>query len=335
MQDTFQTCRGPVLSGASGLLAIVGMACGLDAQSHVFKLAGPLDSVSAPSAGPVPGLRSGFREQILISGSRLQALVGKRITGISFRRDLATVEALTGGVIGLTVRLSVASGSPDQAVSAFAANASSASQTTVFVGDVTVPNSPAVVASVKPWDASNAFTIRFSTPFAYAGSTLCVDITGRNRVAGLPDFWYVDHEYIPSGGSARRFGSTCSVFNAGGVAITAEKNGYVLGGMFRTTLYGQPGAQPLLLLGASSIPGGLDLSLIGATGCRQHVDYFAMVGMRYHPLMTDSDVAFVDFIAQVPFDQSLLGAKLFVQGGGVPALTASAKVDEPSWPDND
>ena len=72
-------------------------AAPLVSQSNLLKLSPQYDNVSAPSAAPLPGLNGGFRQQILISASRLVGLQSRSLNGLQFRRDLDYAGAQRGG----------------------------------------------------------------------------------------------------------------------------------------------------------------------------------------------------------------------------------------------
>lgn len=287
-------------------------AAPLVSQSNLLKLSPQYDNVSAPSAAPLPGLNGGFRQQILISASRLVGLQSRSLNGLQFRRDLDYAGAQRGGEMDLLVRVSSAQVAPDKAEELFAQNSGFAS--IVFQGRVVVPDSPVVGTAPVPWSAINSVVIPFSTAYPYTGGNLCVDIEGRPLTGNEPEFWYVDHELGGSGGIVTPIGKSCSSFrDASDQSLYADSMSLQIGSSMRLTGLGRPGASPLMLFGASAIPGGIDLSLIGAAGCSQYVNYFLTLGLSYRPPQQYLGGSFTHFETQIPPQKILLGAKVYVQ----------------------
>ncbi|MCB9872267.1 MAG: hypothetical protein H6837_20600 [Planctomycetes bacterium] len=284
----------------------------LSAQTKVFPVSPSFDATNAPSSASFPGLHGAFRQQILVGAPRLAGLTGKTVTGLAVHRDVDWSSALTGGSVDFEVRLSTSSIPPENAVEAFDRNASTTGQVLVFRGQTAIPNSPSVGPNHDPWAAQNTVTISFSTGFAYTGGTLCIDVIGRPVAGKEPKLWYIDHEFEGPGGTATRFGITCSVFGTDRGNLVGLERGLYLGSTMRIVLLGRPGSSPLLMFGANGLPAGIDLGAAGAAGCRQYVQSLAAVGLLYHDSRTMPN-AFANFSVQIPASRSLLGAKVFAQ----------------------
>jgi hypothetical protein len=310
-------------SGSASLIllwsavALAGTCEATTAQVKVHPASGAWDTKDAPSANPLPGLRGAFREQLLLGAGRLGGVKGKKIVGIQFRRDYQDSSALKGGSVDLDVRLSSSTRPAAAALESFLFNAPSSKQMSVFVGAVTIPDSPAKGTSPAIWVANNSFTIRFSTKYPYAGGTLCVDIRGIPKKPGLPSFWYVDHEYKSSGGQGVVYGKSCSGFKPQGASLIATANGLQIGGSMRLLMFGRPGTSLLLLMGVKPIRVGADLSSMGAAGCRQYVDYLLMLNLQYQKAIPNMTPVLANFMGQIPPDQSLLGTSVFFQAADI------------------
>lgn len=301
-----------LIRGVGVLGVLIGLGAPLASQSNVLKLSAQFDDVSAESAAPLPGLSGAFRQQILISGSRLVGLQNRTLLSLQFRRDLDYDGFQRGGEVDLIVRISRAQVAPDQAVALFAQNPGPSA--VVFGGRMVVPNSPTLGSTVQPWASANRVEIPFNTPYLYVGGDLCVDIEGRPVAGKEPEFWYIDHELGGVGGRVTTIGTSCSLFqDVSGQSLYAESMSLQIGSSMRLTGLGRPGAAPMMLFGVSGIPAGIDLSPMGAVGCAQYVSYFLTVGLSYRPPQTYLSGSFVHFEAQIPPHRSLLGVKVYAQ----------------------
>ncbi|MCA8955094.1 MAG: hypothetical protein KDC87_03415 [Planctomycetes bacterium] len=297
------------------LFAASCLAAGLQAQTSIHRVAGVLDAQSAPGAGALPGFQGAFREQILIDASRLNALVGKRIVGFEVRRNLDGT-SLVGGTIDLDVSLSTTSRLPTAASPRFADNAPSAQQVSVFSGPVVVPTSPVPTDPIDPWSAQNKVHVGFAakSAFVYRGGTLVLDLGGRPRNSGGPKFWYADFELDVAESSTSSVGVTCSRFMLEPERQTLTvQPGIQIGNPVRFVGLSRPGARSLLLLGGQAIPGGVDLSPLGAPGCAQYVGVGALVGIVQRGTVPGFDAAFANLQLQIPFTPGLLGTSFFAQ----------------------
>jgi hypothetical protein len=285
----------------------------LSAQTNVFQISKKFDSTEGPGAVAFPGFHGGFRQQILISSSRLVGLTGKTIRGIWVRRDLFHRERLTGGSIDIELRLSRANTTPGGASPIFALNVPK-TQSVVFKGRIVIPTSPALGATVTPWSTPNSVKIMFGTAFRYQGGDICMDVVARPVAGSEPLFWFIDYERGSDTGKTRAFGTSCSDFaDTAKHSLFANRGGLQIGNTMRLMALGRPGSTPLFLLGASEIRGGVDLSAMGATGCRQHIAYFLITPLRYSNPTKANRPASLYFELQIPADINLLGRSVFTQ----------------------
>ena len=288
------------------------------AQSLTHRVSSTYDSVSAPSAGTIPGLGGAFREQILIDAHRLQGLGGRAIEGIQFRRSLDPNEVLEGGAVAMTVWLHEVSGVAASASSNFADNAPVAQRVEVFKGVLIVPSSPKVGSLPNAWSTANSFQIVFRTPFSYSGGTLVVELLAAPKATGTPGRWPLDCEHVTHDGMASTFGSSCSSFAmSDGLALVAEDSGLQVGGTARVLSFGRPGTRPVLLLGVTPLTQGIDLAGLGATGCFQFVDYFLSQGLVYQTPIPNFASAHAEVLLKIPLDPSLFKAQLTMQSADI------------------
>ncbi|MCB9888579.1 MAG: hypothetical protein H6836_03300 [Planctomycetes bacterium] len=291
--------------------ALMLSTAALAAQGEL-KLAGAFDTASAPTAASLPGLDGGFRQQILIGAPRLASIAQRKITALAFRRDLSRTGLMAGGSVQMELWLSACPHAPEKAVESFAGN-TGAGRLLVFQGTMQVPDSPAISGNPDPWSSSNSVVLTFGVPFDYTGGTLCIDWIGRPTGSKQPRGWIADYEGAGGGGQAIPFGRSCSASVASVPSLIGEDWGLRIGSTLRMVGYGRPDAQPLLLIGARPVAGGLDLGAMGAVGCKQYVDYFAMAALAFQPPIQGFSFGFVNFFAQVPSDDALLGNSVFAQ----------------------
>jgi hypothetical protein len=284
------------------------------AQS-VYQVSPTFDSVVAPSTHAFPGFGAGFRQQIVVAATRLAGLprTNSSLKGMWIRRNLAHKFAIRGGLADLEIRISPARRAPDKVSPTFSTNIPS-TQKLVFKGRVTIPNAPSLSGNVSPWSTTNSVRIAFGSPYVYQGGNLCIDVIGRPVKGSEPDTWRIDCERGNYSGSSKRLGKSCSTF--------ADQNGETLynhdlwlqiGSTMRLKAMGRPGSLPLLLLGARAVPGGYDLTGMGATGCRQHISYFLVAALTYSKPPFAGAAAVLKFETQIPANSTLLGASVFTQ----------------------
>ncbi|MCB9869852.1 MAG: hypothetical protein H6837_08340 [Planctomycetes bacterium] len=292
---------------------LLGMGSAPCSAQGELRVAGAFDSISAPSAAPMPGLAGAFRQQVLIGSSRLTTVRSRNLTGIRMRRDIGYPAALRGGEIDVELWLSSCPHEPAKARETFAANRSLDAKL-VFRGRITIPDSPEAKVDAPLWGAADTVQVVFASPFAYSGGPLCLDWIGRPVPGKEPRSWYVDHEMGGAGGVVTSFGQTCSSFvNNRGETLMAQPWGLQIGSTMQLIALGDPASKPLVLLGARRHAVGVDLAPMGAPGCTLVVDHIALVPLAYSALTTRSDLGYTNLLLQIPADDALLGSRLFAQ----------------------
>ena len=167
------------------------------------------DASPAPSYGWIPGASRPVRMQLLIDAAHLTNLAGTTLTAIEFRRDEAS-EAYLGGSCDLAVTVSTLNMAPIDASPTFADNVGP-DATAVFSGAVTIPASP-TPNGTPSWSPQNVIRIPFTTPFAYAGGTLCLDLVGQPIAGQAVDWWMADLEVEDIAGSSVDHGGGCGTY---------------------------------------------------------------------------------------------------------------------------
>ncbi|MBK8974574.1 MAG: hypothetical protein IPM29_01475 [Planctomycetes bacterium] len=280
------------------------------------------------SARMVEGLGHAGRQQILVHVSHLAPLAGRRLTALTFRRDHTADFTGLGGEIDLVVRVGAAGRTVTAPSRTFADNVVGAVE--VFRGRVTLPAaSPSAPASAV-WTGDNAVRVQFTTPYAYAGGDLCVDLAGA-PVGTAPIVWYPDAVSDATTGIVTVVGTACGPFaNPSGQRTGVGPRGLVPGETARFTTWGTPGAFAILGLGGGLRSQPLDLALVGAPGCTLHVDpLITLVTVVSPPPFGPELGGLAQHRVPLPAQQSMLGVHLGAQWlelAGA-ALTASEALD--------
>ncbi|MFK7742305.1 MAG: hypothetical protein AB8H80_18470 [Planctomycetota bacterium] len=238
-------------------------------------------SADAGSFNWVAGASQDVRQQTLIGASHLGNLVGKAVTALELRRSSKDL-TFAGGSCNMTVTLSI---SPNAAVacSSTLANNVGTFQQQVFNGTVTFPTSPANSASDVGWTANNTVRIPFTTPFAYTGGTLCIDIVGTTIPGQEAEWWMADArcEDIPGvvndlGGGGGSYGGPSKKWSF----VTPRS--LVPGGYVHMEARGTPYGLAIAALGPRSAT-GTPLSLLGfnaPAGCELHLNSLELLFPR-------------------------------------------------------
>ena len=305
-------CSTPARRCFALLTPLLAFANPLASQASVHAVSPSYDSKSAPSAFALPGIDGPSRQQIMVGSSRLKGIVDHTISEIIFRRDFSVGRSLKGGSINLQIRLSRGAREPARASRDMTKN--STQSKLVFSGDVVLPNSPALGSNrYDPWGPSNSVHIKFTKPFIYSGGALCIDITGRPVANKNPGLWRLDYELGFRGGSATPFGKSCWGMAHNGISLRANRLRLQIGSTMSVTAIGRDRASPLLLIGASDYPAGIDLSPMGALGCRRYVNYQVIVPLRYTSIGSNTKVGSLRFESVIPVNKTLLRARFFIQ----------------------
>lgn len=312
--------------GSTALLALVCLATAQQPQQLVTP---PVASVMDGSHMYfVGGTVESRRQLTLIDGSLLSSMTNHVLTKLAFRRN-ADNEAFVGGDANLTIKLSHAARSWSSASDHFATN-HGLDVTTVFQGQVTLPNSPAATTSTVAWTPDNIVEIVLQTPFLYLGGTLALEVTGSPDANNPVDWWPADAVWEPTGGTAVSVGHGCGPFggpNSDWSFVTA--NNFVPGGTASFQALGSPGNLAFWVLAGATQPQALDLAVLGYPGCFVHMQY--IIGNLFTffgpPVLAQrpSEGGMARIELQLPPTPTLLGASLASQWAsvGMNGLTTS------------
>lgn len=249
-------------------LCATASLCGLLGAQSVIAPA-TSQNTDANAAADLGGVGRAQRAIVLIDARHLQTLRGKLLTEIWLRRDAASKGALTGGTSRLTLKLSQTARLPEQASALFDQN-HGAQAAVVFQGDVTVPNSPAVVEPYDPWAAANSVRIPLQSQFAYVGGTLCIEFAGAPN--GPSRYWGVDASLEASDAAVAEIGRACPTNGRASTLTTVGTGLSKPGGSVVLHGFGQAGGMATLMIGLTPYGSGIDLSVFGATGCMLYND---------------------------------------------------------------
>jgi hypothetical protein len=216
------------------------------------------------------GLERSGRAQILIGAQSLVGTVGRNLTTLRLRRDGARFDLL-GGVFQLTLKMSASSALDASAPSARFADNHRVTEVIVFQGEVIAPTSGRLAnRNAATWTTADTIDIPFTTPFAYDGGTLCIQLDVMPGSGVLPRWWPLDSER-QAGGIATPRGATCGTLAAQArVPAAVDARSLRVGNTLTFTTLGQPASIAVFMLSAQLI-GPLDLSFLGAPGCFLHV----------------------------------------------------------------
>lgn len=241
------------------------------AQSLQHHVAPPTQTIAdGAHALFVAGTTEPHRELLVIDGSLLLAMQGRRITGIELRRDVAD-ETFAGGVADLTVLLSHAARAWSDASERFDQN-HGPDRTLVFQGSVQLPTSPPVLGPDVPWDAQNVLAIALQTPFDYVAGALALEIRGAPDAMTPTEWWPADAVWQPAGGSATSIGNGCGPRGGPtGEWAFLDATNLVPGGTATFTALGSPNELACLVFGTGAAANAIDLAPFGAPGCHGHL----------------------------------------------------------------
>ena len=260
------------LARVAGCLLI---AAALPAQDIVVPAG--CSTLDGRSNGALAGVTQRFRMQVLLDDAALTGVRGRRLTGVSVRRDGQNPSALTGGQATLVVRLSTSSRAPADADSVFARN-EGGDATEVFRGVITIPNAPAIPhRHAITWQAPHAAEITFSTEFPYSGGTLCLDVEGSPVANAKSPWWPIDFDLMTHDAQIVSLGVGCDPR----ARAMASSDTLFPGGTLRLVSTGPAGAVGLAMLSGTRFTPPLPLGAFGATGCVAHQPPDIVLGSSY------------------------------------------------------
>lgn len=288
----------------------LALGSSLLAQSHLVVPAA-YTSTDAISYEWVAGASRDLRQQTLVGASHLQSLVGHTLTALELRRSHAN-EVFLGGVVNLTVTLSISPNQPLSCSQAFAANVGPVA-TQVFSGPITLPTSPATTSATVPWSANNTLRIPFTIPFVYGGGTLCIDVLGQPVAGQNANWWMADAEFEDLYGNVVEIGTGCGAY--GGAqhqwSHIADRT-LVPGAAARFFAYGPPNSFGIVAFGQPN-PSGVPLWAIGipTPGCSLHLATLdalelAMFEPQTHPSLAASG-GIAELRVRIPNNPAVFG----------------------------
>lgn len=232
----------------------------------------PATAVNRDGSGvfDVAGLERAGRLQILIGQRHLLSAVGRELTVLRLRRDGARFD-LRGGALSMTVRVSAATNLDPNAPSSLFAQNHRNPAVMVFQGTVVAPTSPGLAnRDAATWSPADIVEVLFTTPFTYAGGTLCIQLDVIPVTGSVPRWWPIDGER-ESPGTVTHRGVTCgTVGQLAPKAASVDARSLRIGNTASFTTLGQTGSTAVLMLSPQTI-GPIDLSFLGAAGCNLYV----------------------------------------------------------------
>jgi hypothetical protein len=220
-----------------------------------------------------------LQRQILVGESHLTQVIGKSIQAIELRRT-AVAEQYIAGSMTWNLSLSIAPHLPVACSHTFVANVGP-SPVNVFNGTVNLPASPPTGApgTAVPWTPANTVRVAFTTPFAYQGGTLCLDIVG-TPIAGQTTWWMADAaEEVITGSSAVEVGAGCGSYGGPTRAWSrVDVRSLVPGGHAVFRARGTPNGPALAIFGAA-MPNAFPMAILGmpTPNCQCHLDPFNLL----------------------------------------------------------
>jgi hypothetical protein len=263
----------------------------------------------APSAFGLPGIGGSERMQIIVDGAHLSTLIGRRLNGLSVRRNADWGEALASAQGQLIVRVGAAAHAAADARPDFAANLPVGVE--VHRGSVQAPQASAV-SGYAGWASGQTITIPFAVPFDYLGGPLCIELEGSGSAA---DWWPIDGVEDRNAGMLRSVGRACGPrAQVLGSTAGASAADLVVGETVHLGFFGEARSLAMVMFGddVASVP--TDLALIGAPGCELWVLPFATAAVALSEAVAGEAFGGVgEFLLHLPADSGLLGARFAVQ----------------------
>lgn len=298
------------------------------AQQHTIVPAA-LATADGPGQLWIAGAAVDLRQQVLIDPDHLTTLIGRAITAIEFRRNVAD-EVYAPGACQMVVTLSTIAAPARHAQRMFATNIGSNAMQ-VFAGTVTLPMSPGAT-TVPPWTAPDTVRIPFSTPFAYGGDTLSIDLIGTAIAGQETGWWMADAAFEAVHGTTQQLGNGCGTIG-GQTAHWSHVDPHTLvaGTAMRFEAQGNAGELALLILGmptTTPLPLWL-LGLPGAPGCECQLDPARLMGnvlAVFSPSTTAgfaASLGIAEVSMQLPGSAQFLGTSFGSQWLSLPGFTTS------------
>ncbi|MFK7742307.1 MAG: hypothetical protein AB8H80_18480 [Planctomycetota bacterium] len=233
-------------------LAALLIAGAATAQSQLTAPATHAGS-DAVSFNWIAGADAEVRQQTLVGASHLQPLAGQSIHAIELRRN-ANSETFAGGTCHMTVTLSIAPHAPVSCSSTFANNVGS-QPIQVFDGNVTIPTSPPS-GPTAGWTPTNTVRIPLTTPYAYTGGVLCVDVVGTPIAGQHASWWMADASFEDIAGQTVDLGGGCGTYGGPSSSWSyVAPRSLTPGGYVQMIAHGQPGGLAFAMIGPGMATG--------------------------------------------------------------------------------
>jgi hypothetical protein len=303
----------------SAALIAAFVPCALPAQSS-FVVPSWTDQVDGTSIRRVAGFDHAVHQQLLIDPMHLQALAGRTVTSIAWRRDVGSDnEPLRGGQVQLRIWLSTATVGANAPSATFAANRGT-DRTLVFDGVVNLPAAaPGTIAGQVPVPAT--FSVRVdldpTAPFVYqTGTTLLVELEGAPVPGREAVWWPVDAEASAVSGTVTEVGAACgSAAKVHPRTAFASPRDLVPGRIAELRFRGQPATPAVMLASLGSQAGLVPLEPFGP-GCALHLIPPFLLQLPVATAPTEARPRFGAFAVvelPLPGDASVLGLSFSVQ----------------------
>ncbi len=306
---------------ANLILVSLVLAGGVSAQLQELQATAGHHTSDAPGFLWVSGFKEdGSTQQLIIDASLLTPMVGKTISSISFRRDVADPVPLVGSSVSFEVCVSTCRTSVRSPSETLALN-HGVNRLVVFSGQLQLPSSPAYTGG-SLWAPSNRVRVPFSSGFSYSGGDLCLEFSSALPNSYSQNSWAVDAVFSHEEGTVVAVGDSVApvraVVGSGGVKETsgALTRDLVAGGTGVFFAYGTPGANAFFLIGTKFLPQPLNLALVNSPQSNVLIEPVASFSSTFGPLSSPHVAAYggqaiAEFL--LPADPSFLGAVLTAQ----------------------
>jgi hypothetical protein len=295
-------------------LSLLSFVAGITSLAAQGSLTVPSDAIGRDGLGlsPLAGLASGRRQQFLIGESLLPGMRGRRLTGLSFRRDGQLVAFASGqGNVYLQLSQGILTHTT-RASRVFESNVGTRA-TVVFQGLVSAPFSPRPQnRNAVGFGPAETVTINFP-PYTYDGGVLCLDIWGTPAAGSTLRAWPIDVDRDGVRGLFQVFGQSC-VQVPGSVSrhLAADSARLRVGSTMRFVGFARGGELAGLMLATQRLSTALNLGLIGSPECQLWLVPDLML-WTYARGSIPTEAASANLYVQLPHDAALLNAALHTQ----------------------
>ncbi len=303
------------------LSTILALSGGIAAQVQEHQATAGYQTTDAPGFLWVSGFNDDSTvQQLIIDASLLTPMVGKTISSLSFRRDVADRAPQRGGRAAFEVHISSSRSTVREPSESLVLN-QGANRSRVFAGQLSLPNSP-TYAGGNIWSSSNTVKVPFSFGYPYGGGDLCLEFTSSANNSFVSGSWAVDAVFSQLAGSCVSVSHSVSkmipVIDPRGFRVTsgALERDLVAGGTAVFFARGTPNANAIFFIGVRFLPQPLNLASLNSPQSNLLVEPIASMMTAFPPLSTPELVPFGEdavVTLKLPADRSILGAVLTAQ----------------------